>query len=186
MRPMRPRNGGKGDVEDLLWRFFCDQAGEQEFEAAGHFWLWMSVECGILGFTPDNAQPVDLWRRFRDDVLAQWIVHHPGTRPKSWWRYDAPPPGIRARVGGVGTASHEYWGRQPDGWLGIPIGWMTAEDLRRHPNADRPCTPMNPFDPPTFESQATYLDRLGLLMPGERERLGKADFRPEPLPASAI
>ena len=62
---------------------------------------------------------------------------NPVTRPKSWWRYDAPPPGIRARVGGVGTASHEYWGRQPDGWLGIPIGWMTAEDLRRQPPKQR-------------------------------------------------
>lgn len=34
-------------------------------------------------------------------------------------------------------------------------------------------------DRPRFESQAAYLDRLGLLLNGERERLSPADFRHE-------
>ena len=34
-------------------------------------------------------------------------------------------------------------------------------------------------DPPLFEAQASYLERLGLLLPGERRRLAKSDFEPE-------
>jgi hypothetical protein len=49
--------------------------------------------------------------------------------------------------------------------LGIPESWG---DLK----AD---------DPPVFESQAAYLDRLGLLAPGEKRRLRNADFEPETL-----
>ena len=38
---------------------------------------------------------------------------------------------------------------------------------------------IDPADPPTFESQATYLRRLDLLLPGESERLTAADSEPE-------
>jgi hypothetical protein len=34
-------------------------------------------------------------------------------------------------------------------------------------------------NPPTFESQATFLERHKLLLPGERRRLTAADFAPE-------
>ena len=33
--------------------------------------------------------------------------------------------------------------------------------------------------PPQFESQATYLDRHGLLTPAERTGLSESDFAPE-------
>lgn len=39
--------------------------------------------------------------------------------------------------------------------------------------------PIDPDDPPRYESQAAYLERHGLLLPGERERLSEADFEPE-------
>lgn len=32
------------------------------------------------------------WRDLRDELLAEWTVAHPGTRPFGWWRYDAPEP----------------------------------------------------------------------------------------------
>ena len=35
---------------------------------------------------------------------------------------------------------------------------------------------LDPRNPPVFDSQAAYLDRHGLFLPGERKRLGKADF----------
>jgi hypothetical protein len=37
---------------------------------------------------------------------------------------------------------------------------------------------INPQNPPTYESQASFLDRYGLLLPGERRRIRDADFRP--------
>jgi hypothetical protein len=36
-------------------------------------------------------------------------------------------------------------------------------------------------DPPTFESQATYLERHDLLLDGERERIPPAGWQPEAL-----
>ena len=36
----------------------------------------------------------------------------------------------------------------------------------------------NPADPPLFESEASYLDRLGLLTKAERQALTAADFQP--------
>ncbi len=34
-------------------------------------------------------------------------------------------------------------------------------------------------DPPTFEAQATYLERHKLFLPGERKRLAKVDWEAE-------
>ena len=38
---------------------------------------------------------------------------------------------------------------------------------------------IDPDDPPRYESEASYLQRLDLLLPGELERLTEADFEPE-------
>jgi hypothetical protein len=37
---------------------------------------------------------------------------------------------------------------------------------------------VDPNDPPILESEASYLERHGLLLPGERQRLRKTDFEP--------
>lgn len=49
--------------------------------------------------------------------------------------------------------------------FGIPTLWEDA--------------PHDPAKPALFESQAAYLDRHGLFLPGERKRLKAADFEPE-------
>ena len=46
-------------------------------------------------------------------------------------------------------------------WRGLPIvGW----------------TGIDPASPPIFESETSYLDRHGLLLPTEKRRLSDADF----------
>jgi hypothetical protein len=40
-------------------------------------------------------------------------------------------------------------------------------------------------DPPTFESQPSYLERLGLLTDGERAQLGPEAFEPDVLAADS-
>ena len=45
-------------------------------------------------------------------------------------------------------------------------------------NTELKGVPFDPKDPPTFESEAAYLDRLKLLAPGERRRIPAADFEP--------
>ena len=84
------------------------------------------------------------------------------TRPALWWRFDAPRlplgtfqgwfidgklPQPRKRTGGTGTpvaapsAPFAY---------GVPTAWVDFDE----------------DDPPTYESQAAYLKRHGLLMAG--------------------
>jgi hypothetical protein len=53
------------------------------------------------------------------------------------------------------------------------------EDIHWHPFNTGGVIPVNPDDPPRFESQASYLRRFGLLLPGEERRLGPSDFEPE-------
>jgi hypothetical protein len=102
------------------------------------------------------------------------VKQNPGTRPALWWRYDAPRlpvgtfpgsyydgklPEPRKRTGGVGTPSHEVQATVPDFAYGISTVWVGLDE----------------DDPPTFESEAAYLKRHGLLLAGKERR---ADFEP--------
>ena len=116
------------------------------------------------------------WGEHHDAILAEWIDEHPGTRPWVWWELDSPRlpavgdgryddgkrPEPRQRVGGTGgEPTHQGV------TFGIPDGWGNDD--------------FDPSDPPTFESQASYLDRHGLLTKAERRALQKLPnaFQPE-------
>ncbi len=118
------------------------------------------------------------WEDLREGLLADWIEEHPGTRPWAWWKYDAPKakaPGVpdwhlsemvepRLRVGGSGAPSWEkYPAILPYFTRGIPDSWEGFDKA----------------DPPLIESEASYLKRLGLFLPGEEKRLPADAFEPE-------
>jgi hypothetical protein len=64
--------------------------------------------------------------------------------------------------------------------LGIPVEWVEAKDLKTWPRlSEEGVVPFDPNDPPRYEAQAAYLERHGLLLPGERRLLRKRDFEPE-------
>ena len=137
----------------------------------------------------------ELWLEHRAMVLPLWSRERPGTRPSHWWQWDAPllvdalpgtivrinPDGTpltepRRRLGGTGTPSHECLAYWPHFALGIPVHWLSA-DLREYLRLAAPA--YDPTDPPTYEAQATYLERHGLLLRDERRRLRAPDFEPE-------
>lgn len=107
----------------------------------------------------------ELWAQHRDRALARWVRRHPGTRPSPWWLCDAPEP--RRRLGGIGDAICS----DSPLYDGIAV--------RRGPPR---MVPPDPDDPPTYEGQAAYLVRLGLLMPGERARIPASAFEPVTVP----
>lgn len=111
----------------------------------------------------------EAWRELRAGLLADWIAEHPGTRPYAWWTFDAPER--RRRIDGQPhpfdnaerIAKVEHWRRDyPDVagreacklYYGMPVCLMTRDD----------------FDA-EYESEADYLDRLGLLTDNERAAL---------------
>ena len=143
------------------------------------------VDTEVIEFLKDNAQFTYFatdqeihsgWAQIRDDLIASWAEERPGTRPRAWWRFDAKE--MRQRLSGTGDAvfegllpGHEVF------YLGIPIRWI----LESSPAG----APVDPKDPPIFESEAEHLRRLGLLLPGERKRLSPDDFEPEFVAAEA-
>lgn len=133
------------------------------------------------------------WNEVRDEILTEWIITAPGTRSIHWWKFDAPRqpvgnfddcyydgklPEPRRRLGGVGTVAHEVLNYVPAYSFGIPNSWVSQADVE-HYSPDFAGVAIDPEDPPEFESSATYLDRLGLLLPGEKRRIRKADWESE-------
>jgi hypothetical protein len=131
-------------------------------------WEHLVIGHGASGL---DARLAAFWREHEQIVVAWHVRHWPGTRPLRWWEYSSPEP--RKRLGGRGTPLHECTAYGLSLHYGIPDGW------RRHGDYFTAGTPIDPADPPRYESEAKYLLRLGLLLPGERERLCPRDFWPE-------
>jgi hypothetical protein len=115
--------------------------------------------------------PEVVWRENADRIVAEFAAENPGQRPLLWWRFDAPEP--RRRLGGTGTPLHECSACALNLHYGVPSHWRRADQFYLNG------TPIDPANPPIYESEATYLKRLGLLLPGEGKRLTEADFEPE-------
>ena len=107
-----------------------------------------------------------LWRENRHRLIDKdvgdddgLVKREPGTRPAAWWSYDAPEP---RRI----IKNAEYW-QLPQG---EEEGWRRYGGM--HPI-------MHPVDGwsaagyplQEYESEADYLRRLGLLLPGEEEAM---------------
>ena len=136
----------------------------------------------------------ELWTRVGETLLAEWIQEHASSRPRAWWRFDAPEctalpvfapdgewlrqqriPEPRRRLGGTRQPIYECSNTAIRLPFGRPVdfvreSWVDEDDDR---------VPFDPKDPPRYESQAAYLERHGLLVTGERRRLRAADFEVE-------
>lgn len=145
---------------------------------------------GFVKYAPDDELAA-LWATHSERIVADHVADYPGTRPARWWRYDAPEP--RKRLGGKGTPAHDVLAYKPIYRHGLPAIWIepwmvkyyggTAVNIRGEPigsliPTDFKGVAIDPNNPPRFESQAAYLRRLGLFLPGEERRLRKTDFEP--------
>ncbi len=91
---------------------------------------------------------------------------------------------------------HEISAHVPSFSFGIPNNWFVREEMppglqmsgfleAHYAELASRGAPIDPNDPPLFEAQATYLERHGLLLPGERRRLTGRDFEAEAVMPSA-
>ena len=191
-RKLRREKMRRESVSPSLVAYFC--AGRWPTDSNGQ------QTAGLLSLVflrSDAALRAD-WQAVRDDVLASWVVDHPGTRPWAWWAWDAPrwrredwPERCqdlgdvylprwaepRRRLGGLGTPVFECMNYVPAFASGVPSSWVSAFDVLYYPDFEGLAP--DPNDPPKYESQAAYLQRHGLLLPGELKRLDPADFEPE-------
>jgi hypothetical protein len=157
-----------------------------------------------------SLHPKELWESNRNEYLPLWIKQHPCVRPIPWWLYDAPRwndpfegcffhgtlPEPRQRLGGIGTPSYEVLAYVPNFNKGIPTSWVSkfdeayyngrSKDVHGNPigteykEGDFEGVAINESDPPRFESEASYLQRHGLLTPEEKKYLAKHQELMEP------
>ncbi len=126
------------------------------------------------GFGGDVEAICAAWKIFRAQILEDWIHGEPdyasegpgpGSRPWAWWKFDAPE--LRRRVDGT----HPF---------DDPVRIKAVEErAAKHPDFKatankvyfgKPCCLCFPDDfEATYESEFDYLERLGLLLPGELE-----------------
>jgi hypothetical protein len=174
-----------------------EEAWLREDDSAAGFVKYASVE-----------ELAALWAEHSERIVADHVAESPGTRPARWWQYSAPRiplgtfpgwyydgklPEPRKRLGGIGTPASDVLAYVPTYAKGLPVIWIEpwmvryysglAVDIRgEHIGGELrefKGVAIDPDDPPTFESQAAYLKRLGLLLAGEERRLRKADWEVE-------
>jgi len=160
MRVARP-GGGELSESQTLW-LQGDRDGAQR---ATFPWI-MGVD----------ANPDWLIENYGDAFLAEFVKANPGRRPFWFWNYlELPEDGQRLRVGGVGDPHAE---ERPGFDMGVPDdnSWNLAWNAKRGGKLDG--MPIDPNDPPMFESEASYLRRHNLFLKGEEARLTDVDFDP--------
>ena len=130
---------------------------------------WLRGEpAGAFPYLTRNL--AEIWAAHAERVVSEHIARWPGSRPRRWWQYSVREP--RMRLGGIGdTMPDAGMAHAPHFEFGLPTAW------RRLGDGFTKGTPVDPADPPRFESEASYLLRLGLLLPGEREQLKPMHFR---------
>lgn len=168
-RARRPRARGTGSEitdEQMAWL----RGGN------GGAWVraWRYCDSGA------PPSPRELWASHGAQIVREYAKEYPGTRPDRWW-FSAAPPEPRKRLGGTGTPMRpRLGGGEQQFYRGVPNEWITADCVAAYRRIGRPLDvpAIDEHDPPTFESEATYLRRLGLLLPGELRRLNAPDFEP--------
>ena len=191
-RQTTPRRGATlGDSDADRW-LRCEECGFFEFQNEDYLRkLWSDNRDDIVAeFAKENpgTRP------------EHWWTYSAPRSPRGTYKgcaYDGELPEPRKRLGGVGTVASDVLNIKPSFSCGIPNIWVSEFDVEyyggtlRHvvtgqlvnPNPARKFkgVAIDPNNPPTYESEASYLDRHGLFLPGEKKRLKKADFEPETL-----
>jgi hypothetical protein len=171
--PIKRRTGKahvSNNLTDWEWAFMTDKA-EPPDTPFGVWWDMRRDDGGA--FRPGRPTVAELWAVHGAAIVQEQAAAQPGQRPRCWWRFNAPEP--RRRVGGTGEPG------RADLSYGIPTSWAWPRPVLPGARFAGGPPPVDPDDPPTFEAEAEYLQRLGLLLPGEAERLDAADFEPEPI-----
>jgi hypothetical protein len=173
----KSRVSREAELPPQIAAFLADEAS---LEGADAFLEWQ-LNFPRAGDAIWNGQSLqDTWRDYASEVLDDWIIERPGTRPSLWWEFTAPEP--RQRLGGTGITRNDLFGCAPYRRHGVEMLWIDDADVRL---SKLECEPLSVDDPPLFESQSAFLERHGLFFRGERRRLAPDAFAPVPLSETA-
>ncbi len=118
-------------------------------------------------YTDFNAMRIG-WDILRAELLPQFIAEHPGHRPFAWWLFDAPER--RQRTDNVVHPFDDRIRRQHV--EGVAKRHPAFRETAYRLFYGRPgCLCVRDDFEAEYETEATYLHRLNLLTPAEREEL---------------
>lgn len=127
------------------------------------------LQQGKTAKTGDRTfNPHEIWEKHKEQFLPMFVRKHPGKRPCPWWLFEAPEQ-RRLKSGGY----DEKWQKVVDDY-----GDEWAEPIKsEHWRLDYGKPGLFEYfdddlneieDLREFESQAEYLKRLDILLPGEK------------------
>jgi hypothetical protein len=154
----------------------ADLSDEDKWALAAYFRTGTWPVPAWLQYRVTDAQLADWWRQVADKIVVSHVEAFPGTRPFGWWQWDAPER--RRRLGGIGDAAHDVLAVARAYAFGVPAAFLSSRLAAQMSERFRG-VPLDPADPPRYEAQATFLDRHGLFVEGERDRVPAAAWRPE-------
>lgn len=151
----------------------------------GHYDVGDEGAADVFLMEASEDQEKAVWNGVKEEILISWMRENPCLRPSAWWAWDAPEP--RQRLGGTGTSWLELGYDQYGLDRGIPTKWVSNRDIEVyngrfrdiHGNiipssfkeGDLKGIVIDPANPPIYESEASYLARLGLLSAAEKAYL---------------
>lgn len=183
-----PEDGPEGDRE--FWEVFTlSEPDGRRLQAK-----WAEVRDTVLERWALESPGTRPWVWWATDA-PRW----PRAELPTWCRDEGNPylerlAEPRRRLGGVGTERYRVLGDCSEFAHGLTRAFVTAADVAYWTSNEgahgyaggigRFLGPfagvaIDPMNPPTFESQASYLKRHALFLPGEEARLKAADFEPE-------
>ena len=102
------------------------KAKQRRVEVTPEMRAYLTDELEHLYFF-ENPEISAAWAQLGAEILESWVRAHPGSRPRMWWRIDAPEPGRLSNGGPPGGAPNR---------LVIPCTLPSPADqeafLRRH------------------------------------------------------
>lgn len=157
-KPRKRRERKTSSVPAALKYFFETGTENQDlFPEDERFNPFLIFDCG------EGLRLKDCWEISKKELLSKWIQLFPCRRPWAWWKFESKEP--RKRISGP-KPDYEIWGVAPSCNFGIPSQWILYQ-------MDFNSGKIDPNDPPIYESEAAYLQRLDLLTPSEERWLAE-------------
>jgi hypothetical protein len=86
---MSRRRQNYAGITELAWDYLNDCAEDDR----PHGWEFYMLENNEFDLST-GYRTEDIWARYKDAILAEWVRTYPGTRPWCWWKFDSGLPRV--------------------------------------------------------------------------------------------
>jgi hypothetical protein len=122
----------------------------------------------VFSLLGDSTKLESIWCEYQSEILESYISKYPGKRVSHWWTFDGPQ--VEVKWPGVSRITEPR--RLISGYCFLP--WANKKALKPNyykaiPNVSKIFDVYDLNEPAYFESEASYLQRHGLLLKNESQ-----------------